>query len=191
MQIKHFLYLTGFVLTFSAGIQLAGSCHNQLRQRTDTSDSFILKRSKWLIESTKLFSQSDAEMILGEAAHLTDSSTILASDTLTLRAAYSADTKDQETGKTGNIYYLFEQFAKQSIAKKIYTGFRISNANHPGFKILQDLGDEAYYHSDNENFALIIVRKGEKLLRMKVNKLTSKTSLNNFTAIAKKLTNSL
>ena len=53
------------------------------------------------------------------------------------------------------------------------------------------MGDEAYFHSDGQNFYFIIVRKGEKMFRIKVNKITSTTSLKEFNMIAKNITASL
>ncbi|MFI5212130.1 MAG: hypothetical protein ACHQIH_04550, partial [Ignavibacteria bacterium] len=85
------------------------------------------------------------------------------------------------------IYYLFEKYDNVSFAQKHYTSIKTSNKDHEGFKVLYGIGDEAYLHSDYENFYFIIVRKGEKIFNMKVNKITSKTSLNEFNSIAKNL----
>jgi hypothetical protein len=48
------------------------------------------------------------------------------------------------------------------------------------------MGDEAYFHSDGQNFYFIIVRIGKRLFRIKVNKVTSHTSLNEFKRVSKK-----
>ena len=47
------------------------------------------------------------------------------------------------------------------------------------------LGDEAYYHSDGENFYFFLVRKKEKMLRLKVNKVTSHSSEAEFKAVTR------
>lgn len=46
-------------------------------------------------------------------------------------------------------------------------------------------------HTDNENFDMIIVRKGSKIIRLKVNKLTRMTSVNDLQLVAEKITDSL
>ena len=57
--------------------------------------------------------------------------------------------------------------------------------------MIHDLGDEAYFHSDGENFYFILVRKGLKMIRMKVNKITSNTSVAEFNRVARKITEAL
>ncbi|MGV8093724.1 MAG: hypothetical protein AB2L24_17840, partial [Mangrovibacterium sp.] len=74
---------------------------------------------------------------------------------------------------------------------QVYASIKTANEGHEGIKILDDIGDEAYFHSDGENFYFILVRKGEKVLRMKVSKITGKTSLNQFNLIARNITASL
>ena len=56
-----------------------------------------------------------------------------------------------------------------------------------GIKTLKNMGDEAYFHTDNQNFYFIMARKGNRMIRMKVNKVTSKTSLEQFYAAAQKM----
>ena len=143
------------------------------------------------IHPRNLFTLADAERILGEKAHLTDSASAIEGDVATFKCTYIANSKDPKTGKTGVIYVMFEEYAKVSSAKKVYSSIKTSNENHEGVKVLHDLADEAYFHSDGENFYFILVRKGGKMLRMKVNKTTSTTSLDQFNAIAKKITGAL
>lgn len=50
------------------------------------------------------------------------------------------------------------------------------------------MGDEAYFQG-SENFHFIMVRKGDRIFVMKVNKITSKTSLDEFMLTAKNIAN--
>ncbi len=143
------------------------------------------------IDLSNLFTISDAEKILGEHAHITDSSTIVKIDTLTYSAAYFANAKDAISGNTGSIYFFFEKYNRLSSAKNKYASIKKANEKHEGVKVLQNIGDEAYFHSDGENFYFIMVRKGKNVFNMKVNKITSKTSLSEFNQIAKNITNTL
>jgi len=163
----------------------------QKQSTTDTATRVKVNELRNSIHPDNLFTKSDAEKILGEPAHLTDSSTTIKEDTLEYRCTYAANSKDQKTGKTGIVYFLFDQYAKASIAEKIYSSIRVANENHEGFKVLHDMGDEAYFHSDGRNFYFILVRKGEKMIRMKVNKITTTTSLNEFNLVAKNITAAL
>lgn len=190
---KKFIYLIATVLTLSCCGQ-AGNNKDQREQKqftTDTVPEVKVHQPQSPIHPANFFKESDAEKILGEQAHLTDSSSTIKEDTLEYKCTYTANSKDLKTGKTGVVYFLFEQYAKVSIAEEVYSSIRAANENHEGFKVLHDMGDEAYFHSDGQNFYFILVRKGEKMLRMKVNKTTSTTSLDEFNLIAKDITYSL
>ena len=62
-------------------------------------------------------------------------------------------------------------------------------ANKPnGIEIIHNLGDEAYFHSAKVHFYFIMVRKGKNVFNIKVNKITSSTSLKEFNKIANRIT---
>ena len=137
------------------------------------------------------FSKSDAEKILGEKAYLSDSLSTIKKDTLEIKTAYTAISEDQKTDKTGVIYFMIEKYRHDSSAKNAYNFIKVANENHEGVKIIHDMGDEAYFHSDGHNFYFFLVRKGNIMFRIKVNKITSHTSLNEFNLISKKISDAL
>jgi hypothetical protein len=134
------------------------------------------------------FSKADAEKILGEKAFLSDSSSIVKRDTLEYKSAFTAFSKDQKSDRPGVIYFMIEQYSRDKSAKDAYHSIKAANEQHEGVKTLQGLGDEAYFHSDGQNFYFILVRKGNRMFRIKVNKITSHTSLNEFNLVSKKIT---
>jgi hypothetical protein len=152
------------------------------------------------IDVTSLFTLSDAEKILGEPAHLADSgSTVpgVASKTSvndsvspikkmarSYRCAYEANAEDEKTGRTGKVYFLVEQYPQISSAATVYSYYKRSNQNHPGFKERHDLGDEAW--SGNSPVS-VYARKGNILFGVKVNKMTSHTSSDGFNQVVKKI----
>lgn len=133
----------------------------------------------------------DAEKILGEKATLTDSASIIKKDTLTYKATYTAQQKEQETGKTGVVYFIIEQYSQDASAQKAYNAIKTANENHEGVTILKDIGEDAYFHSDENHFYFILVRKGRVMFRIKVNKITSTTSREEFFLVAKKIAGNL
>ena len=137
-----------------------------------------------------LLTLSDAEKILGEPAHLDDSSNQYKEDALVYQCSYKANSEDAKSKRTGSLYFLVEQYKEVASAQKKYSFIKTANENH-GIKVLHHLGDEAYFHSDGENFYFVMVRKGKKVFNMKVNKITSTTSLEAFNAIAEKITRAL
>ncbi len=137
------------------------------------------------------FSKSDAELILGEKAYLSDSSSTTKKDTLEIKRAYTANSEDSKTSKTGVIYFMIEEYSKESSAKEAYRFFKTANEKHEGVRTVNNMGDEAYFHSDGTNFYFILVRKGKIMFRMKVNKITSHTSLSGFNQVSKKMADAL
>jgi hypothetical protein len=138
--------------------------------------------------AASLFTPFDARKILGEPAHWSDSSITTVGDTLRFRCTYTANNKVAEGGKAANVYFMYEDFAREATAKNLYAVFKTGNENASGMKQLPNLGDEAFYQSDENNFALVITRKGSKLLRIKVNKLTAKASTNALLETAMRIT---
>ena len=159
-----------------------------------TADTILISKSSHQKNSffnRVYFSKSDAEKILGEKAFLSDSSSIIKKDTLERKSAYTAYSKDQKTDKTGVIYFMIEQYSQDLSAKNAYNTIKVANEKHEGVKTVHDMGDEAYFHSDGRNFYFILVRKGKIMFRIKVNKITSHTSLNEFNLVSKKISDDL
>jgi hypothetical protein len=173
---KTFIYLTATTLALLAGGRSMTSGNH------DPSNP---------IAARTFLTQSDAEKILGEPAHVGDSLSTTKADVVEYKGNYIANSKDEKTGKTGSIYFLLEEYKLLPAAKEKYSSIKKANENHEGVKTLHDIGDEAYFHSDGENFYFVMVRKGKKVFNMKVNKITSKTSLDAFNAVAKGIADSL
>jgi hypothetical protein len=132
----------------------------------------------------------DAETILGEPAHAGDTSTTKGS-LIMHHYEYLSDKKDEKTGKTGALYFLLEEYPDTVSAHKRYDLIKKANEKNPGVETLNGIGDEAYYHSDGENFYFVMVRKGKNVFNMKVNKITSHTSLEQFKETYKQITHAL
>jgi len=133
---------------------------------------------------------TDAKRVLGENVHQTDS-TWTKGNTITYLCSFTANGTDSTTNRNGVVYFLIEQYPSIEEAQKKYSDTKTANENHEGVKAVDGLGDEAYFHSDKENFYFIMVRKANVVFNMKVNKITGNTSLRKFTLVAKEITNSL
>jgi hypothetical protein len=119
-------------------------------------------------------SVADAEKILGEKAKLSDSSSVRSKNVLRIHITYSAIEKAE---KERNLYVVFEEFDDTDAAAKRYAFVRDGNADHEGVEPLTGVGDEAYFHSDGTAFCFIMARKGNKVLTMKANRMSAKTSV--------------
>ncbi len=162
--------------------------HDTLMLDSSSSLSPAKKKEKPLPQD--IFRFSDAEKILGEPAAIKDSSVSKHGGVWTYNCSYMAKSRDKKSGKTGNIYFMFERYELVDSAKKHYTDIKKANEDH-GIVVLDKIGDEAYYHSDKENFYFILARKGKDMFRMKVNKITSHTSKDEFNRIAGQVMDSL
>lgn len=127
----------------------------------------------------------EAQSILGEPAHIKESSDSTKAGVREYKSSYEANAIDVATNKIGMLYYIYEDYKSEAAAKKTYTDIKVGNQRSQGFETLSNLGDEAYFHTDKSNFQFILARKGNKMIRLKVNKVTSKTSVEGLKSVAK------
>jgi hypothetical protein len=124
--------------------------------------------------------RTDAEKILGLPAHQIESSAATNDDIVKYQCTWEATKEEVKS----NLYYISESYATNDLAHQVFAD--ILSANHnPGQSRPDGIGDEAWFHSDGSNFCLIIVRKGNKMLRIKVNKLTKDTSIEELKRVAR------
>ena len=127
----------------------------------------------------------EAVRILGEPCRLIASETTAENGGHQYAFTYEANSSDEQSGRIVALYYQFESFQDEAAAKAIFNTFSLSNQGHEGFERVSDLGDEAFFQSDSRNFYLLIVRKGNEMVRLKVNKITPRTSLPELRKIAR------
>ncbi|HEY5747397.1 MAG TPA: hypothetical protein VIU12_15065 [Chryseolinea sp.] len=126
--------------------------------------------------SFECVSQADAERILGLPAKETDHLSKEKDGVSRFECTFTA-TENAGAGGISHLYYVYEQYKSAALAHEVYQEILSANNPMPGQKQLDSLGDEAWLHTDNENFELLIFRKNNHMVRVKVNKLTDKTSL--------------
>ncbi len=131
--------------------------------------------------------QSDAEKILGQPAHLTESYSKKEDNIDKHRCIYQVIALDTEPTRPSNLYYVLELYSDAASAHKAYTGILSANVRMPGQSTIDNMGDEAWLHSDGENFHLLLFRKGNKIVRIKINKVTATTSLDELQNVGRKI----
>ena len=67
-----------------------------------------------------LFKLADAEKILGEKAHLKDSTSKEEIQQFQFKSTFTVDTKEAATQKIGNVYFMFEDYNQEGDAQKKY-----------------------------------------------------------------------
>jgi hypothetical protein len=119
----------------------------------------------------------EAERIFGESCQLKESSNSVENGGHKYKSTYLANSSDEKQNKIVALNFMFESYGDEKDAKKTFETFKLSNEKSEGFEMMTNIGDEGFFHTDNKFFYLIIVRKGNELVRFKVNKITPKTSL--------------
>ena len=76
-------------------------------------------------------------------------------------------------------------------AENAYSAIYQANNKHNGVEVVSGLGNEAYYHSDQTGFYFILVRKNKKMFRLKLNKITSHSSVIEFKEAARRIVDKL
>ena len=142
------------------------------------------------ITATRLFTKSDANKILGSPSHLTDSVIKKDASTFSYLCGYKTDKEDQKTGKIGALYFFFEGYNDIADANKRYSDVYMSNKAH-GMEKVNLWGEEALYHTDHQNFDLMMVQKGKYVFSIKINKRTSTTSLKELKYALKRISDQL
>jgi hypothetical protein len=133
----------------------------------------------------------DIEKILGQTARLTEEKKEIKDNLIKRSLTYTSLENEPETNRAVNLHYTLTKYADSTLSKKAYVDILKSNSNLPGQTSLTGIGNEAWYHSDNENFSVIIVRKGDKLLLMKINKMTKKFSLEALKTVTNRIVSAL
>jgi len=140
-----------------------------------------------LNQQDNLITLSDAEKIFGESGKVFENLTENTDNVKVRKTTFRANSNDPVKGGTINLYYMYEEYKYDSSAKRVYNDIMVSNQTHEGFEPLKGIGDEAYYHTDKENFYFILARKGVKMIRMKLNRVTSKSNESEFKKISQRI----
>lgn len=173
----YILSLTGFFAIFQ-------------KVPTTVNEPYISQKDT-LATASKVLTLTDAEKIMGERAKLTGNTFIKKGDTLEYKCDYTALSQDAVTGKTGKLYFMYEVYSGVAAAANAYESIYQANSRHEGVEVVGRLGNEAYYHSDRTGFYFLLVRKKEKLLRIKLNKVTSHSSAIEFKKVTKRIVDKL
>ncbi len=78
-------------------------------------------------------------------------------------------TFSSESESGPKIHFLLMRSPSEDVAKQTFEEIRQSNKDHEGFEEWPGVSDEAIVHSDGQGFHFVMVRKGAKTIRIKVN----------------------
>lgn len=120
--------------------------------------------------------QAAAEKILGRPATRKECTTQIKNTSTVYKCRYAMVTTGQESNKATDLYCVVDEYTTVAGAVNAYVNAAEANRNMQGQIMLKGIGDQALLYTDDKNFLMITCRKGNKLLRLKINKLNSYTS---------------
>ena len=143
------------------------------------------------VEPCKYLSSPEAEKILGQSVRLIENSSKVEGDVRKSNCVYSGISKDKISGKDINLYFSVEQKVQNPTVGQAHEVFESAykKINEPEISVgkLSGIGDEAFFISNPPNFHFMMVRKGELIFRIKLNKASEGTSFEELKIFMKKI----
>ncbi len=160
----------GVIPLVAAIVALAG-CASQQGFR----DPFTRPQIDW--NPSVVLSVEEAERVLGNPSYLDRSTAYMDNGTKTYFSVFREVSSDPATGKTGLLYYMYEEYAT-AVAARSYL-YSTLDANHinPADGTRTEDGTEIHYLSGGPVVRMVMVLKQNHLIRLKVNPVTSRYSL--------------
>jgi hypothetical protein len=133
---------------------------------------------------------AEAERILGNNSRVEKVTTYVAEGTKAYQSAFRDDWLYPSTGKMGILYYMYEEYQNAEAARSFL--YSTLKANH----IRPEEDDrkgamELYYMAGGEVVRMVMILHEDRLLRLKVNQVTSHYSLVEFKKVAEELASQL
>jgi hypothetical protein len=137
----------------------------------------------------KFLSFADAEKILGQPVELVTDSWHFAGGKSRFDCTYRGVEKDKVSGQGINLFFSSEQ--QNPTAEQAHEAFEAAyrKINEPEMFVgqLSGIGDEAFLLSNPPHFHFMMVRKGAIIFRIKLNKASRGTSLEELKTVMKKI----
>jgi hypothetical protein len=174
----------GIFLAVAAVISLSG-CQSQ----PAFQDPFTRPQINW--SPSLLLNVEQAGRILGNRSRLEKVTAYWDDETRTYQSAFRDDWIDPETGKTGILYYMYEEYESGDAAASLLNSTLKANHISPAAGIRMHNGAELHYLSGGKVVRMVMILKSNHLIRIKVNQLTSRYSLNEFQKVATEIASQL
>ncbi len=129
----------------------------------------------------------EAERILGNKSRLEKVTAYLDEGTRAYQASFRDDRLDPATGKTGILGYMYEEYQSAEAARSFLDSTLKANRLSPADAIRMQGGAELHYFTGGDVIRMVMILKENRLIRLKVNPVTSHYSLVEFRMVAAEL----
>lgn len=131
------------------------------------------------------FKPADALQIVGAPIHQTTCDTMRTNSRLIFNSEFTANEPDS-LGREAVVYYMYTEFSDHDSAVDSYVKIRRANLQN-GVQDLAAVGDYAYVHTDTANFYYGMILKGNKEVRIKLSKIVTTSTRENFLAVMNRI----
>jgi hypothetical protein len=161
-----------------------GGCKQQAFQ-----DPFTRAQFNW--RPSLALGTGEAARILGNQSRLEKITAYQDEGAKVYQSAFRDDWHDPNTGKTGVLYYMYEEYLSADAAKSFLAATLKANSINPLDVVRTPSGAEVHYLAAGEVVRMAMVLKGNRMIRLKVNQVTSRYSLGEFKNVVGELANQL
>ena len=152
-------------------------------------DPFTRTQIDW--RPSLVFGTKDAARILGNESRLEKSTAYQDEGAKVYQSAFRDDWRDPQTGKTGILYYMYEEYQSADAARSYLAATLKANSIDPADVVRTASGAELHYLTGGEVVRMAMVLKENRLIRLKVNQVTSRYRLGEFKDVVGELANQL
>ncbi len=175
-----------WIVSIAAAVLVsAGCCTSQPGFR----DPFTRPQIDW--RPSLVLDVGDAERILGNQSRLEKVTAYQDHGTRAYQSAFRDDWLDPGTGKTGILYYMYEEYESADAARSSLDSILRANHTNPSDGVASKGGAELHYLTGGRVIRMVMVLKENHLIRLKVNQVTSRYSLDEFKKVAAELAGQL
>ena len=168
-----------------AVVGLAGGCLSQ----PPFKDPFTRPQIDW--KPRLALAVGEAERILGSKNRLENVTAYLDGEIRAFQSSFRDDRLDPATGKTGILGYMYEEYQSADAARSFLDSTLKANRLSPEDAIRMEGGAELHYFTGGDVIRMVMILKENRLIRLKVNPVTSHYSLVEFRKVAVELAKQL
>jgi len=159
----------------------AGGCLSQ----PPFQDPFTRPQIDW--KPRLVLDVEEAERILGNKCRLEKVTAYLDEGTRAYQSSFRDDWLDPATGKTGILGYMYEEYQSAEAARSFLDSTLKANRLRPEDAIRMEGGAELHYFTGGDVTRMVMILKENRLIRLKVNPVTSHYSLVELRKVAAEL----
>jgi hypothetical protein len=176
-------------LLFSLALSACASLPLESLSQPPFQDPFTRPQIDW--KPRLVLDVGQAERILGNRSRLEKVTAYLDEGTRAYQSLFRDDRVDPATGRTGALGYMYEEYQSAEAAKSFLDSTLKANRLNPGDAIRAEGGAELHYFTGGRVIRMVMVLKENRLIRLKVNPVTSHYSLVEFRKVAAELAKQL